>query len=79
MYEAPANAGGTFPIANKLYYPHDAAAAVVGTCDHLRLSSPDAHRLCVMRGIDRLEVKPTPIPQGTCQQGVPCGAAIIVK
>lgn len=79
VYEAPASTGGTFPVENTLYYPHDAAAHVVSTCDQLRLTEPDAHRLCVMRGIDRLKVKTTPLPKGTCDQGVPCGAAIILK
>lgn len=78
VVEAPAHAG-TFPVQHRLYYPHDAAAHVVSTCDTLRLTAPDAHRLCVMRGIDRLRVKTEPLPAGTCQQGVPCGAAVIVK
>lgn len=79
VYEAPASAGGTFPVQHKLYYPHDPAAHVVSTCDTLRLTQPDAHRLCVMRGIDRLQVKTEPLPAGTCSQGIPCGAAVIVK
>lgn len=36
----------------------DAAAQVVMQCDQLRLTSFEAHRLCVLRGIDRLAVRP---------------------
>lgn len=39
----------------------DPAAAVVLQCDRLGLTSPEAQRLCVLRGIDRLAVRPGPV------------------
>jgi len=36
----------------------DPAAQVVMQCDAMRLQSFEAHRLCVLRGIDRLAIYP---------------------
>lgn len=76
VVQVPVNPS-TYPIKYDLSYPHDPAAVVVRTCDQL-VSQPDAHRLCMMRGIDRLEVTPRPIPQGGCATGIPCGSHLSV-
>lgn len=38
----------------------DPAAAIVMQCDRMGLRSPEAHRLCVLRGVDRLATTPGP-------------------
>lgn len=53
-----------------LTYGHDAAASVMNWCDALGFRSPEAHRLCVMRGIDRLD--PPARYDDSCHYGSPC-------
>lgn len=38
-----------------VYTKPDPAAAIMLQCDQLRITSPEAARLCYMRGIDRLK------------------------
>lgn len=45
------------PTKHTITRSPDPAAEVMMQCDSLRMTHPETHRLCVMRGIDRLKIE----------------------
>lgn len=48
------------PVKPWMYAGHDAAYTLIRRCDSLGFVGSD-HRLCMLRGIDNLEVKQSPV------------------
>lgn len=62
------------PVKQTVYSAHDPAAIALWKCDSLVQRGTDAHRLCMMREIDRLKVTPagfTNLPQAAPIQILP--------
>lgn len=70
VYEQPTTVVKKSTARGHLTYGHDAAASVMNWCDALGFRSPEAHRLCVMRGIDRLD--PPAKHYDSCAYGSTC-------
>lgn len=69
------------PIAEpqtRLVSPHDPAANITLKCDALFAKSGEAHRLCVMRGMDRLQAERS-LPTYGCYSSpcIPSGVPLI--